>query len=703
MRIIILHFLLLIVSLIFTPKTFAAWENVTDLPYSLASSQAFIENGSLYVIGGAGDQNQPYTLSTELKSSGLFSWIKSYAPPLIFHSLIGDEDKFVIGGYNFDEGTFSNKIYLVRTVQGSINYSELKSLPEKLALTDGFVLNNKIYIFGGSNDNGKKSFILSSQIKQDNTLSDWEIIGNTPTAVDGHRVILLGNEIYLIGGITNDGISRKVYKTKLDSDGKISNWSTEADLPLGITRFSLLKINNRILLFGGATGNGYTSKIFSWNFEEEDARFTEVQNLELPIENCCSPILNDSNNLYLIGGHDGQYYSNIWKLDLSNLFKADLLVPSLKQKDSSWGSLVYDNANLWSPNNKTIGTWGCAITSASMVMNYYGLTKIGPNTLLNPGTLNTWLQSQSDGYMQNGFVNWLAITRLTKSIANINPLFEFHALEYERNSTFTIDNVKEDLNKNIPDILEEPGHFVVAKGSSGNTIKINDPFHSRESLLDGYNNSYLSVRRLIPSNTNLSYIMITGDSNLVFDLKIGSTSIGSTFLQGPLVNQANLSQDAGKSIRILLLKQPASQPYNLILSSSKLTSYNSSIYFYDSNGASKIIKLSGLIKPGKNDEFNIRYNQDSNLLNTIEKKVNFSSLLNDIQLGKDLKQINPNVANALLTYAKLAEKSDSLKQQKAVRTLLNQMKFIIKQVDFLILQPTNLILIEDINSLLSSH
>jgi hypothetical protein len=67
-----------------------------------------------------------------------------------------------------------------------------------------------------------------------------------------------------------------------------------------------------------------------------------------------------------------------------------------------------------------------------MVFKYNGVKKLPNGKELNPDTLNNWLITQKDGYIGNGMVNWLALSRLSKQAISINNITEFDALEYNR-------------------------------------------------------------------------------------------------------------------------------------------------------------------------------------------------------------------------------------------------------------------------------
>ncbi len=288
-----------------------------------------------------------------------------------------------------------------------------------------------------------------------------------------------------------------------------------------------------------------------------------------------------------------------------------LNIPMLKQTDPLWKDQTYDSANKWASLHPTIEDWGCALTSATMVLQYYKIEKLPDGTHLNPGTLNVWLKSQPDGYVGNGLVNWLAISRLSKQAKSQNTNFSYDALEYKRRNGSDISLLTTDLTHNQPDILEEHGHFIVGKGISESAVSINDPYYNRTDLTQ-YNNTFLSLGRYIPSHTDLSYLMITMDPN--FDINISNPSgqqaggsvitpltgiaESSYYLQSGIVNP-NTNQTSS-SIKILTIPTPVEGTYTITVSSANATSKKFSfvIYSYDVNGNAVTKTLEGVVKQG---------------------------------------------------------------------------------------------------------
>lgn len=202
----------------------------------------------------------------------------------------------------------------------------------------------------------------------------------------------------------------------------------------------------------------------------------------------------------------------LWEVDSSSSTVLDL--PLFMQTDSSWATQEYDSAVQWAPEDPSFGRWGCAVSSAAMVFRYFGLTKLPNGDSVTPGSLNAWLQTQADGYVGPGLLNWRALTRLSWQIKQTweTPALEFHFEALPDNPLVWLQT---QLWRNLPVILAVPNHFVVAYGTdTQSTIKIRDPYYSYATL-NAYDNTWLSARVFTPSHTDLSAITMWTEPGVV--------------------------------------------------------------------------------------------------------------------------------------------------------------------------------------------
>jgi hypothetical protein len=307
------------------------------------------------------------------------------------------------------------------------------------------------------------------------------------------------------------------------------------------------------------------------------------------------------------------------------------------QTDEPWGSQQYDHANVWNPtvSNTLFSRWGCAVTSAAMVFNYHGII-LGPDgEQVTPGTLNSWLTSQKDGYLRNGATNWLALTRYARLASETNP--DQTKLEFKRSNGLDMDLLDSDLDSANPAILEEPNslggrHFIVGTKKTDTTYEIKDPYFSELTDLSSYGNSFLGMRRFIPSNTDLSYIQLVVDQDISLTIKDELGFIVPTadsYIEQPIGAPQN-GELSGQNIKTLLLPQPESGKYSVEISSDGSSHYHLQLYLYTSDGDSRIDEFHGLLGQTETETIYINYLKTS-LEGTTERDISFESIMADYQ------------------------------------------------------------------------
>jgi hypothetical protein len=140
--------------------------------------------------------------------------------------------------------------------------------------------------------------------------------------------------------------------------------------------------------------------------------------------------------------------------------RAELNVPRFAQADPRWAD------DPLGPTDSTIGGEGCAVSSAAMVLAYYGVN-------VDPGVLNTFLADNA-GYTPQGWLYW-------EKAAAFAPGKAKHIYE-DAPSYYLIDSNLLRGNPVIIRIRLRSGvtHFVVIVGKKGFRYLIQDPGSSGE-------------------------------------------------------------------------------------------------------------------------------------------------------------------------------------------------------------------------------
>ncbi|MGD9129287.1 MAG: C39 family peptidase [Candidatus Woesebacteria bacterium] len=192
-----------------------------------------------------------------------------------------------------------------------------------------------------------------------------------------------------------------------------------------------------------------------------------------------------------------------------------------QQFDARWADLEFNHAPDWTTST-TFESWGCAVSSMAMILDFYGLNKFPDGKELNPKTLDDWLTSEEDGYINGGLINWWAVMRLAKAISekystetNKLPKLEYRRVAAEQAKETAISEIQ----AGRPVILQIKGHFLVADGVSedGQDLLIRDPAFTYQTFSE-HQKDLLSTRVFIPSYTDLSGFFVVYDPGLIVEI-----------------------------------------------------------------------------------------------------------------------------------------------------------------------------------------
>jgi hypothetical protein len=283
---------------------------------------------------------------------------------------------------------------------------------------------------------------------------------------------------------------------------------------------------------------------------------------------------------------------------------------------------------------RTIGQTGCALTSATMILNYYGANTV-PDTgeTTNPHSLNQWLLKPTiGGYIPStGIILWDRLNSFSNKSS-----FYYDPQTFE----CTTDNLNEctgainsDLVSYSPTIvktlnvsnLSKPiNHYIVAKGQDGDTWYINDPnkrFDANKLSDWPYLNTILGLRRFqATAAIAFSSMHITLGSPadlLVTDSqgrKTGYDPVTQTSYS-EIPNSIYYSErldneetgELGETIKDLYIPSPENVIYNLQVIGTGTGTYNLSVNSSDANGSSTVSSFTGQIQPNLVSGYSINY------------------------------------------------------------------------------------------------
>lgn len=663
-----------------------------SLPYSIASHRIVEYNGNLYILGGSGigDVDHDQILTSEIQADGsLSSWQETNTKlphKILWHSVAQKNNRiYLLGGANGQPRQSTNKVYTSTINQdGSISdWIETTSLPLPLDSGEAFIYGDKIYFLGGISRVPSSIFqskVYYATIDQNTgLLSSWLETTSLPEGRAAFNLITNKGKILVIAGTTSNSFATDdVLVANIESDGSINSWNLDVPLPLALHRPIHVLAGEHYYLIGGVDQFHHflTTILYSPISETGLPDGWSFSNIQLSTPNCCFNGVGYNQYIYLPGGHNGStYYKSTYKLKL--LASQILDVPDLKQYSDPWGDDEYDNASDWSGAlDDTMSRWGCALTSATMILQYYGLEA-------TPGEVNSWMtirenEGLTENFTSEGGVVWAAFSEYFRDHSDSQSGLEFsyRGIDHQQ--------VKEELGNDIPVILRyrsndeliNSNHFVVATGikdAENNVYYVNDPGTSQNETtedVEDYWDMYLedtgSFRK---SDTDLSYIIIfVGEDKTleVYDPDGNLISDEYFFLEGPIldaINKTDLSGN-GKTLKALYYPKPTTGHYTVKLSGEG--SYNMDLTYYDKDANSHYQRFEGQFDSDASKTFVIDFDKEDHEKSKVEE-ISFNRLLELLEEAYENEGIKRrgvyiSLKNSVIIAEKLYNTSRSMSQ-----------------------------------------
>lgn len=432
-------------------------------------------------------------------------------------------------------------------------WTETLSLPYTEASQDGFVANNNIFLFGGSNATGAShDEVLVGTIDGDGAITSWNNVSTTPDKLIWHSVTHNTNYSYMLGGFIdhiNDvtGVINRVSFAPFDSSsGTFGTWQSTTPLPQNLALGGALVIGNKIYFAGGNTSPTGTvndtitnPNIYVSDIDPDDGILGPWSIAgQMPERLVGFGIMEINNYIYIFGGFNSLGYS-------------------IKVRRAPVGL------------DGSIGTWEDLVSFPGGNARF-GLAKVG-NTIIVTGSNDLVYTSslQSDGTLSS----WTLSENLLPRSTCCSPLVAWGNRLYlvggHDGSSYSDKVLTATVNDIVPTPTPGPStppkaFFVPGMGGSWNAEAFasctfdNDPSHwSLSSLAESTYNPilmalseagwdvkpfYYDWRQVIPSNASALANAINSQTSTGENVSLVGHSMGG------LVGREYLTQTAGDKL-----------------------------------------------------------------------------------------------------------------------------------------------------------
>ncbi|MCL2358826.1 kelch repeat-containing protein [Candidatus Bathycorpusculum sp.] len=285
----------------------SSWTTVKSMSTARGDFGVAEVGGKIYVIGGINETNTPLGIVEEYNPvTNTWTTKKSMPTPRSGLAVAVYGDKiYAIGGTVGNVYVGNNEMYDPATDR----WEQRATMPTPRAGLCANVVNGSIYLIGGEKFSSTMPFYGETDINEvyNPATDSWTTKAPLPKAVKGYGSAVVNNKIYVIGGsnqtysTSNSGLvnNNQVYDVQTDQ------WTSARAFPFTVSRGAAVATTGyhapqRIYYFGGfsAEKNNRTEMFDpvtnSWNTLESMPRLKERLG-----------VVSVSDVLYIIGGFDG--------------------------------------------------------------------------------------------------------------------------------------------------------------------------------------------------------------------------------------------------------------------------------------------------------------------------------------------------------------------------------------------------------------
>jgi N-acetylneuraminic acid mutarotase len=168
-------------------------------------------------------------------------------------------------------------------------------LPDKRSAMGVAVYDNNIYLIGGESEAG-----VDGTLKVFNPAAHtWKGAAAKPTPVSDCQAAVIGEKIYVPGGLTPKGQPSDVLEVY---NPRLNAWEKKSNLPMPLSGYAMVAQEGSLYLFGGWDGKKVSSAVLKYDPDLD--RWSERRGLSSPRTGASAVAVEGK--ILIIGGSDGK-------------------------------------------------------------------------------------------------------------------------------------------------------------------------------------------------------------------------------------------------------------------------------------------------------------------------------------------------------------------------------------------------------------
>jgi uncharacterized repeat protein (TIGR01451 family) len=303
--------------------TIEGWISTTPLPQALANRNAIVRGEYIFFVGGKSAADAPVSTiyAAPIENSGtLTAWtaVGQLPIPLYLHAIVATESNlYVIGGW---DGTRTHaEVWQAPFTGGSGlgSFVQVSTYPISIDLHDAVIAQNRIYVIGGWTGRDPLNTVYSAEILPGG-LGPWLATATLPRALYRLSAVAYNNRIYVTGGFDNTSAQSTVYVTNVLADGTLDGWHETTSLPVALFFHETVVQDGRLVVLGGRNSIAEFAGVYAATIDSNGLLSAWTPQLQLPETlhrfAAVSVARNGSDFVYVIGGlHGADYRATVYR------------------------------------------------------------------------------------------------------------------------------------------------------------------------------------------------------------------------------------------------------------------------------------------------------------------------------------------------------------------------------------------------------
>lgn len=245
-----------------------SFEQMYPLPESAAYSGATISGKKLYFITGEG--NSPYS-GNIYKLEPNNHWVRMAALPMALKGstiLNVHGAAYIIGGLSQSEDEKDGQVYSFDEIFNVKLIKKHKSLPMFVSYATGTVVGQRVYLLGGENSSITLNKILVAHIDDSGVLGNFTFYSqNLKISTDTASSILLKNRLFVFGGKQDNKPLNTIQMARVNDFNELEEFKEVGELPITMYGGCLVETTKYVYILGGINNGKFTTAIYRASIE----------------------------------------------------------------------------------------------------------------------------------------------------------------------------------------------------------------------------------------------------------------------------------------------------------------------------------------------------------------------------------------------------------------------------------------------------